>query len=123
MKPAPKSAKANCAYRRRILERAAGDPEFQRECWIRASRDPVWYCDTFAWTFRPKDRPDQPVVPFVLFEYQEKALHRILDAIGKRDMLLEKSREMGASWLILFALEFRWHFRQRQAFLIVSRKE
>lgn len=123
MNPAPKDQLANARYRRAILKRAAGDPAFQQELWIRASRDIVWYCDTFLWTYSPKDQADSPNRPFILWDYQEDALHKILAGFGDHDVVIEKSRDMGATWLCALAIEWRWHFRSRQSFLVGSRKE
>lgn len=122
-KPAPKGLRENLRYRRKILERAAGDRAFQQEIWLRCKLDPVWYTDVFGWTYSPKDYPEAPNRPFILYDYQEEALERILAAMGKHDLLLEKSRDMGATWLALVAIEHRWHFYTRQSFLLGSRKE
>lgn len=76
-----------------------------------------------CWTFNPKDFPDSPERPFILWPYQEKALLDMSKAIGRHDMLISKSRDMGASWLCLLVLEWRWHFKPHQTFLLVSRNE
>ena len=83
MLPAPTNPKANAAYRRAILKRAATDKEFQRECWVRASRDFFWWCNTFAWTYDPKSHPSCPNRPFVLYEYQMVAAGKVFSASGR----------------------------------------
>ena len=37
--------------------------------------------------------------------------------------MIEKSRDMGASWMCLMAFEWVWHFHSISSFLLVSRKE
>lgn len=124
LRPAPKDPRANAAYRRAILARAADDDAFREEVWIRASRDIIWFTDTFAWTYSPKDYPDAPNRPFILYDgYQEDAVLKLDGSIGVNDVLIEKSRDMGASWLNLLVFYHRWHFKPRQSFLIGSRKE
>ena len=124
MRPAPKDPIANAHYRRDILKWAAGNPNPQLVLAIRVSRDIVWYCDTFLWTYSPKDEADCPNRPFILWEgYQESALHKIVEAFGDYDIVIEKSRDMGATWLCAVAIEWRWHFKSRQSFLVGSRKE
>lgn len=120
---APTEYKKNLEYRRRIVEMCRTDLKFREECWIQASRDLVWYCNTFCYTYNPKDYPDEPVRPFTLWPFQVDAVTRINNAIGKTDILMEKSRDLGASWLCLLVIEWRWHFRPNQTFLLVSRIE
>jgi hypothetical protein len=120
---APKNPRLNSIYRRRIIERADVDEEFRDECWIRASRDPIWCIDTFAFTYSPKDHPDCPDQPFILWPCQERAFKQIDAAFGKHPLLGEKSRDMGFTWIIVAAVEQRWHFRKKQTFLFGSRKE
>lgn len=123
MRPAPKDLQKNILYRRRICERAARDPEFAQQCLLRASKDFIWCCDTFFWTYDPKDHPFFPNRPFILYDYQEDAARKILKANGKHDLLFEKSRQMGCTWLIIALLVWLWQFRTRQSFLVGSRKE
>ena len=40
-----------------------------------------------------------------------------------RDIAIEKSRDMGVSWVTLAVLEWYWKFKSRQSFLLLSRKE
>ena len=45
------------------------------------------------------------------------------DGSKGHDVIIEKSRDMGASWICLTLFAWRWHFRRLQSFLMVSRKE
>tara|TARA_Y100000310_G_scaffold88483_2_gene85467 strand:- start:29 stop:1498 length:1470 start_codon:yes stop_codon:yes gene_type:complete len=45
------------------------------------------------------------------------------ESIGENDVLIEKSRDMGASWICLTVFQWRWLFHRMQSFLMVSRKE
>lgn len=76
-----------------------------------------------CWTFSPKEFPDAPNRPFILWDYQEEAVKKLNAAIGNHDLLIEKSRDMGASWICLSVLLWRWMFRDRQTFLVGSRKQ
>lgn len=86
-------------------------------------RDPVFYIDTFVWTFNPKDEGTHTIVPFITWPIQELAVAKIMDALGKHDLLIEKSRDMGVSWLILLCFLHQWQFMDMQSFLLGSRKE
>ena len=120
---APKDSRANSRYRRAILERAASDVDFQRECWARSSRDMIWYIDTFGWIYAPKDHGDCPDQPFVTYPFQERGMFAIDAAIGNYPMLGEKSRDMGFTWMVTAVAAWRFHFRRKQSFLFGSRKE
>lgn len=86
--------------------------------------DPLFYLNAMGWIFEP--RPDDDalmVLPFITYPFQDLAFLAILNAIGKHDLVIEKSRDMGASWMCIYAFEWRWHFRRRQTFLMLSRNE
>ena len=123
MKKAPKNPRSNIVYRRELLLAASEDDDFKNACWQRASTDIVWWCDSFLWTYSPKEFDESPNRPFVLWDYQETAIRKINDAIGSNDLMIEKSRDMGASWLCLAAFMWRWMFFERQSFLMGSRKQ
>lgn len=121
--PPPKSLEENIAARERILRQCLIDEELRAMVWMACARDIVFYADLFAYTYNPKSFPDNPARPFILWPYQETALLKICEAIGKHDIPVKKSRDAGASWLCLLAFEWRWHFRKGQSFLLVSRVE
>lgn len=123
MKPAPKDPQQNIAYRRALIQKADTDPVLQSEIWARCTEDLIWFVDTFGWTYSPKDYPDCPDRPFILYEFQEETLLKVDAALGVHDLLGEKSRDMGFTWLMIAVAEWRWHFRKKQSFLFGSRKE
>lgn len=81
------------------------------------------FIDLFGVVYEPR-LPDNPDVPFFLFDYQRDVLLRVLEAEEKgEDLLIEKTRDMGATWLILWYMLWRWLFKDRWYGLIGSRKE
>ena len=124
--PQPPSTPAeNVEFRRELLASAVGNAEMQRQIWIVCSRDILFFLGTFAFTYSPKDYSDCPDRPFIPYPYQEIALSRINGAIETRhDLLIEKSRDMGATWMCLYVFLWRFLFsRKPQSFLVGSRKE
>jgi hypothetical protein len=91
------------------------------ELWIMCSRDILFYFNTFVWTYDPRKHPAQ--LPFITWAFQDDALLEMDAAIGSHDLVIEKSRDMGASWLCLGVFQWRWQFRELQTFLMASRKE
>jgi len=123
---APKSLEQNARFRSELLA-ACDDPTYgpnlRNDLIVACTDDPVFFIDTFGWTYAVKDSADEPDVPFILWPYQEDSIRRLDAAIGKSELLVEKSRDMGATWIILAAFLHRWLFRRRQSFLLGSRKE
>jgi hypothetical protein len=119
----PKDLKKNLLYRRKIIEAASHDKELQDDLWAKSARDVVFWLDTFGFTYSPKDFPDTPNRPFILWPYQERALLTMNKALGKHPILIEKSRDMGATWLVMSLFVWRWLFRGGQSFLVGSRKQ
>ena len=118
----PKEIIANLKWRKRALERVRDDPSYAEVLVIACQKDPLFFVDAFAWTYNPKEKRT-PKLPFILYEYQENALLELLRSVNNNDLLLEKSRDMGASWLCITASFWRWMFRDYQSFLFVSRTE
>lgn len=118
----PKGVRANALARRRLLwdaARVSGAARAMREA---CREDVVFYVNAFCWTFDP--RRERSVVPFVTYPFQDEAMREIVGAVRDgRDVALKKSRDMGASWIVLAVLEWFWHFHEMKSFLIVSRNE
>jgi len=107
------------------LSKAAEDREFQQAVWSACARDVLFYVNTFVWTYDPRKISNgmTPKLPFITYEYQDNAFYALDEAVGKTDVLIEKSRDMGASWICLTLFQWRWVFRRMQSFMMVSRKE
>ena len=86
-----------------------------------ARRDPVYFVNHFAWTFDPRENPS--TVPFNLYPCQEDALRKLYEwETGGKNGIIEKSRDMGATWLTAAYAVHRWLFRQGATIGFGSRK-
>jgi hypothetical protein len=85
----------------------------------------IFFIENFGWTFDPRPEADPHDLPFILFEYQKDAIRALFDHIDNgKDLLFEKSRDMGASWLIFaYVPLWYWLFRDGSNFLMGSYKE
>jgi hypothetical protein len=127
-----KTLKANIAQRRAVLLAADSNPLVQGVLWHECKRSfPLWV-NLFVRTYRQHevlpDGSQKPVahanVPMITWPVQDYAAAKIIDAInGGRDILIDKSRDMGASWLCLLVLLWFWLFYDDCAFKVLSRKE
>lgn len=118
----PREYGANLRFRKGLVQRCSEDEGFRREQWILCSRDPAYWVNGYVFTYDPRI-VRQPAQPFILYPFQERALETLLNALGRHDVLIEKSRDMGASWLIVLTFLWAWMYRPLQSFLVGSRKE
>ena len=118
----PKDLEENLEFRRQVLDLAIRDPDAREELWIACSRDLLFYINVFGWTYDP--RKSNGVLPFITYQFQDDSMSQIRDCILEgRDLVIKKSRDMGASWMLLTVFEWFWHFKDGQSFLLVSRNE
>ena len=117
----PKDLDANLDFRKEIIKLGSSSKEQAENLWIMCKRDPLFYINTFVYTYDP--RLEQSAIPFITYPYQDEAILELNEAIGSYDLFIEKSRDMGASWLCLLVPQYRFQFFDLQSFLMVSRKE
>lgn len=116
---------ADCKY---------GDQTYTAEQWQHATRvlckeDIFFFFKHFAWTIDPREKPDRQIMPFVLYDFQIELVQWILEhieetqgTIERRNLILEKSRDMGASWVVSMVALWLCYFKNCNI-LMGSRKE
>lgn len=118
----PKDLAKNLNFRVDIRNRCINDPVLRHEMKELCRRDILTWVNLFCWTKDP--RKSTPVLPFITYDYQDKYILEVEDAIDKQyDRLSEKSRDAGASWCILYVLNHKWQFEIGSDFRVGSRKE
>lgn len=115
----PKDFTANLRFRQRLIRWGSRTRENAEALWIACSRDMLFYINTFAWTHDTRLKRT-PRIPFITYPFQDETLTVIQHAVGSHDILIEKSRAMGASWMCLTVFEWFWHFQEYLTFLLVS---
>lgn len=117
----PEDPVENLRWRESVI-RSARESLADRAALRQMCRDDLlFYVNGFCWTYDP--RLPTPMIPFLTYPFQDETLMELDDAIGKRDICIKKSRDMGASWMLITLFEWRWHFKEGQSFLLVSRNE
>ena len=119
----PQDGAENVEYRRWLLSEAAENLSFQRQV-IEACHEslPFWV-DSFVYAHHPKSIDKPKVVPLILYEYQRKAMSEMQDCLGKEDAVIEKSRDMGATYCLELLFLHRVLFHDNEAYLITSAGE
>lgn len=86
------------------------------------AKDIKFWVNNFVWTFDPRCKPS--LIPMVLYPHQEDFLDFLQTLCDEEvDGLVEKSRDMGVTWLCCIFLVHRWLFTDGFKGGIGSRKE
>ena len=118
----PIDIRENLRWRANVHRRVLNDPSFAEVIWDACAIDPLFYVNGFCYTYDPRCQPFAKL-PFILYPFQRRGLMDTINAINEHDLLVEKSRDMGASWLCILAFEWVWHFQILKSLLMVSRTE
>lgn len=121
----PKELSANLAFRAKLIRMGCKDPKVAHQIWMMCSRSVLFYFNTMLFLHEPRPRRSKnSKIPFITWDYQDEAILELVSAIeAGENRCVVKSRDMGASWMILAVFEWFWHFRENQTFLLVSRNE
>jgi hypothetical protein len=88
------------------------------------SINPIEFIEQFGYIINPKFHNE--VKPFFLFEYQKKVIMKLWEAEVRgeeTEILVDKIREMGLTWLIVWYYIWRWLFTKNWSGGILSRSE
>jgi hypothetical protein len=94
--------------------------------------DFLFYISTFGMLLEPRDKApwqasrvfgDAREVPFIPRPYQIEYFKKILAAWGNKDIVWLKSREMGATWMVLYLMDWDWRFHSQCHMGMVSKDE
>lgn len=120
----PKDLLPNLSFRRDLIKQGFSDPEAAHDLAVMCSRDLLFYINSFVWAYDPREAEGRRVMPFITFTGQDRILEELFCGITEgHDVGVEKSRDMGLTWLCLLAFEHQWHFRDLVSFMLLSRKE
>ena len=117
----PRDPERNLAWRRRVWRGADNDADVQAALVERCKADLLYFVNGFVWLFDPQTSKTRP---FATWPFQDDAFRVILRAVWEgQDLLIEKSRDVGASWIVLTAYLWLWVWYSQMALLVISRVE
>lgn len=128
----PKDPVKNLEWRARLLEAAQSDRGLRAELYTASSKSVLFWINAFAFTLRIKESDEagkqiqarNAHIPFVTWEIQDRHALAIEHAIDNGyDLLTDKTRDMGASWMHIAVFHHQWLFREGRLFLEMSRVE
>lgn len=121
----PKTPAENLKFRLKLLKRCERSKS-ERDLVLEACRvDPLFFISTFVYSHSPKftNLFGSPVIPFIPFKRQQIAYKTAWMSVGVEDVLFEKSRQMGASWVCMLVYLHLWGFHRGMSLLMTSRRE
>lgn len=108
----------NLLDRAEIMRNCILHPHMQDGAFELCTRDIGHFFRFFAWTYDPRITPSD--LPFITYEYQESYIHELSDDISAgTSELIEKTRDMGVTWMVLTTFVYRWLFHN-ESFLVGS---
>ncbi len=90
--------------------KASKDKEYRRLFKDLCQHNVLFFINVFCWTLDTRKTKTGTMSPFVTFPCQDLAVRRIMDAIfpppggSQHGIVIEKSRDMGATWLCAMIL-------------------
>jgi hypothetical protein len=130
----PKNPVENAKFRKAILQKAYDDEDFAASLWLACKQDILFFINVFCFIFEPRDlesgEDSLKELLFLTYDYQDSFIvDDMLKTINKAnknnplDLLLEKSRDMGATWMVIIVFFWLWLFHGHTTIGLVSRIE
>lgn len=125
LKMIPAQAAENLRFRQRLHTILADSKPLQRVFLDLCRAKPQIAFKTMLWTFQPKrEQSLHKHLPFITWPVQDECIDVIVRKIREGgDLIVDKSREMGATWIMLGCFFIEWLLNPDSTFLITSRKE
>jgi hypothetical protein len=118
----PKDPAENLRWRAELAKRGREDNAVAASLRAQCATDLLFFINLFGYTYNPR-KCGQEVLPFITWPFQDRALAVMEEVYGKDDLVIEKSRDMGATWLVLLLFTHRWLYWPHQALALISRSE
>lgn len=132
----PATLEENVAFRIEVYKKCAEDSEFRAGIMEICRLDIIFWIDVFGWQFNPKKKGKDShlaAAPFVCWDCQVDLMLDDPEITGRpgilwcyeknRTAVVQKSREMGASWFFLFLQAWLAVFHANTQSLNISRNE
>lgn len=127
----PKDPLKNLAYRSKLLHDAENDEKLQEDILVACKESYLYWTNTFAWTYHQFDvdpatgekiEAKWPHVPFITWDIQDVMFDELHWSVTNgKDIIINKSRDMGASWCCLDYIHWEWLFHEGGQYLEMSR--
>lgn len=118
----PRSEADNLFFRAALMDEAEESLEARQEVLALCASDIRWCFEAIFWTYDPRVKPSNR--PFLLWPHQVHLLEQLEAHFLKgKDLLVEKSRDMGVTWVSLLWILWHWRFDKSCQAIVGSRLE
>jgi len=127
----PKRERENLEWRKKLLIASENDVGMQKDLMSACASSLKYWVNAFVMTYHQFDvNPEtggrieapQTHVPFITWDIQDAAFDKLEWCLHNgKDILFDKSRDMGASWICVVFLHWLWLFRDNSQLLEMSR--
>ena len=129
----PKNPMENVEWRGNLLTDAEKDPILQQDLMSLCAESLLFWINAFSWTYHQKEVDpltgletvvEYEHVPFITWLIQDELFTKFLYRLEHpKDILIDKSRDMGASWCGIDFIHWVWLFKDECQMLEMSRTE
>ena len=114
----------NLKDRIELLDLCEKDPTFVAQVKNKCANDIHFWMKYFCCTFDPRPECPERHIPFIPYAYQEVSTDILIEQIRSgQDILIEKSRDMGITWNMVYIFQWFWQFHSGNNFLCGSKKQ
>jgi hypothetical protein len=118
----PRDIRGNLEFRLAVRKRCATDLEF-RAAMIKACReDFLFFCLVFVFLHEPRAVGSKKI-PFLVWDHQVPVIQGILKNLGQKDIVVDKCRGEGMSWISVLLALWTWLFHEDSVVGMVSSTE
>jgi hypothetical protein len=127
----PRDPVENLEFRRWLMQACQESPSYRRAVIHACKVDCLFFVNVFCYQINPKPVGEHTseIGPFITWDYQDEAIvgdnpksPGILWCIENgSDLVIEKSRDMGASWICILVMLWLFLFHEWKKFTIVSK--
>lgn len=109
----PKQYEANLKFRAKILSKAQKDDKIKAALLKQCKIDRLFFFNAFYYTYDP--RTEDKTLPFITYPFQDKTILWDMACLAKNvDNLLMKTRDMGATWMLIGNDVAEWLFNSER---------
>lgn len=117
----PREETKNHIFRTFILNECEHDSENAARIRSYFARDILFAFNTFFWLHDTRSEAGLEEFPFITWPYQDQTILDVNEAIQKgEDVFIDKSRDMGATYIVLLVYLWRWLTKRSEHFRIGS---
>jgi hypothetical protein len=118
----PTQCEANLRYRAKLVNSTLAEPAIIPDLLALSSKDIAWTFNTLFWTKNPRVAPSEQ--PFCLYPHELDLLNQLDEHLqAGKDLLIDKTRDMGVTWSVLGWLLWHWRFDSSFNAIVGSRLE